>query len=322
MVRAVARGHRTLDVEPAAESGVVGRAVHGELLCARDVCVVSDNDADGWPGRPGRPSRPGRASVTGRPGGAGVTLRPGGASRPSGPGVARSTLVASRPGRAGRPDLTRGTSRPILTDETCRSASAGRPNTARRSDTTGCTDRADRANLALLTRSTRCARGAVETVLAIDDVDAVQTGQAVDAVLAVGSPGTRQANRARRADSAGDALGALRTASRLVVFARLANDADATVATERVQVAVRPLDVVELVAHAEPRERVSLASLARALVCRRSRGTDHEDESGQQADKQRLPQEVRLLELLAIRSGFLLPATVGRPGASCVRRGP
>src|SRR5829696_5389051 len=250
MVRAVARGHRTLDVEPAAESGVVGRAVHGELLCARDVCVVSDNDADGWPGRPGR------------------------------------------------------------------------PNTARRSDTTGCTDRADRANLALLTRSTRCARGAVETVLAIDDVDAVQTGQAVDAVLAVGSPGTRQANRARRADSAGDALGALRTASRLVVFARLANDADATVATERVQVAVRPLDVVELVAHAEPRERVSLASLARALVCRRSRGTDDEDESGQQADKQRLPQEVRLLELLAIRSGFLLPATVGRPGASCVRRGP
>src|SRR5829696_3450720 len=108
MVRAVARGHRTLDVEPAAEGGVVGRAVHGELLCARDVCVVSDNDADGWPGRPGRP------------GGAGVTLRPGGASRPSGPGVARSTLVASRPGRAGRPDLTRGTSRPILTDETCR----------------------------------------------------------------------------------------------------------------------------------------------------------------------------------------------------------
>src|SRR5829696_5288324 len=319
MVRAVARGHRTLDVEPAAESGVVGRAVHGELLCARDVCVVSDNDADGWPGRPGR------ASVTGRPGGAGVTLRPGGASRPSGPGVARSTLVASRPGRAGRPDLTRGTSRPILTDETCSSASAGRPNSARRSDTTGCTDRADRANLALLTRSTRCARGAVETVLAIDAVDAVQTEQAVDAVLAVetsGSPGTRQANRARRADSAGDALGALRTASRLAVFARLANDADATVATERVQVAVRPLDVVELVAHAEPRERVSLASLARALVCRRSRGTDDEDESGQQADKQRLPQEVRLLELLAIRSGFLLPATVGRPGASCVRRGP
>jgi hypothetical protein len=64
MVRPVTRGHRTLDVQTA-ESGVVARAVHSELLGARNMCVVSDDDADARTLRPSWASRAGGAGRTG-----------------------------------------------------------------------------------------------------------------------------------------------------------------------------------------------------------------------------------------------------------------
>src|SRR3954447_16092832 len=198
-VRAVRRGHRALDLVPAAERDVAVGTVGRELLAARDVGVGRGDDRRAVEaGRALRAGGTGRACGARRANRALLTL---GTSRADRSGVALRTSRADRSGVALRACGARRPCEALSTGDSSLPLRAGRPAIALRACGTSRANRPGRANFALRSGET------LLTGRAHWAGCAVETGQAgrparpdftLEPLLALGAGRTGIALRASR----------------------------------------------------------------------------------------------------------------------------